>query len=210
MLPKFLSNLQPTCELVKRILCVCWLVVLFVALGTSNACAQNNPENLSAFELHITQAKQFTTLSRYAESIQELEAAQTLAEDSAREDWYAEATIALAEVMRASFEFDQGMDLLRSLEGTSRYPKLHVQKLGRIAAIYAQGYEQDSTYAKDSLTTILSRAILLAVQHGLLAEEASLRNELGFYQSRAYEFETALPNLQQSAALFLQVGDSIN
>ena len=181
-----------------------------VLAGASHARAQEAGEGLSTFNQRISQAKQLSLGSRYAESVQLLQEAQTLANDSAREDWYAEATIALAEVMRASFEFDRGMDLLRSLEGTNRYPKLHVQKLGRIAAIYAQGYDQDSTYHKDSLTTILSRAIVLSVQHGLLAEEASLRNELGFFQSRAYEFETALPNLQQSANLFLQVGDSIN
>lgn len=187
-----------------------FLIAILAAASVPDACAQEANNELAVFERHLEQAQQFKMVSRYGDTIDELQQARALAQDSDREDWYMEATIQLAEVLRASFKFDEGLELLRSLKGTSDYPKLHVRKLGRIAAIYAQGFEQNSVLRHDSLPTILSRAILLAVQNGLLAEEASLRNELGFYQSRSGAYDIGLTNLQQSANLFLQVGDSIN
>ena len=100
-LHQMLVNLCPSCVDMKRILCL-FLFVVLTAASAFDTCAQEIDNDSSAFRLHLDEAKQFSTVSRYGDSIDELQQARALAKESNRDDWYTEATIQLAEVPSVS------------------------------------------------------------------------------------------------------------
>lgn len=120
------------------------------------------------------------------------------------------ASIKKAEIFRKTRNFDSGIALLESLKNTERYPQLHVQKLGRFAALYAENGALTKDIQNDSIIRFIREGIQLAVKYNFKEEEAGMRNELGFRQSRERNFDAGLNNLRIASQLYKEIGDTLN
>lgn len=153
---------------------------------------------------------QYSELSLYAASVEELNAAIEIAGQHGWEEKRIRASIALAELMRKTWDYDKGLEILKDLSETERYPKLHVQKLGRLAALYHEGSFPDREKQLDTVKLYLNEAIALAVSNGFKPEEAGLKNELGYLFSENGDRQGGLKLLLEAATLFKQHGDTQN
>lgn len=172
--------------------------------------AQGNDEITKELKQHFELANQYNGLALYGEAIGELEKIIEISRKSNLEEAFIEASIMEAEIFRKTENFDRGISMLESLEETERYPLLHVRKLGRLAALYAENALIDRDVADDSIFKFVNEGIKLALENGFVAEEAGLRNELGFKLSSQGDFEEGLQNLFKSVELFNEVGDEEN
>ena len=143
------------------------------------------------------QALLYKDVSLYGECIGELEQVIKLANNYGLRKEMINACITKAEVFRITQNFDRGTQLLYQLENTEEFPKLHVRKLGRLAALYAENGQLDEQLASDSVTILTNQGLEIAVRLGLKEEEASLRNEIGFSQGRQKQFKAGLKNLNR-------------
>lgn len=158
-------------------------------------------------EHHFERAENYSEIDLYAESASEWNAAISLAEKQGWDEDRIEASIALAELMRKTWDFERGIELLMKLSGSEAYPKLHLRKLGRIAALY---HESQGDNVIDSVRHYLNLGISLAEDHNFPHEEAGLKNELGYLVSRDSDFKQGSSILKEAASLFLQEGDTHN
>ncbi|MEZ4721186.1 MAG: sensor histidine kinase [Flavobacteriales bacterium] len=167
-------------------------------------------ETLGTFEQHYNQALRYADVSLHAESAKEFNEAILIARENNWRDKEIEATISLAELMRKTWDFREGLDLLYGLGNTSDYPLLNVRKLGRLAAIYHEYQEDDIPNSTDSVLSILTRAIDLAKLGEYRVEEAGLKNELGFFLSRNGQLSKGTELLLEAARIFESIGDMRN
>jgi two-component sensor histidine kinase len=172
--------------------------------------AQTRNEIRQELEQHFEMANQYNDLALYGESIGQLDQAIEIARQFNLEETLIKANIRKAEIFRKTQNFERGINLLESQKRTEKYPRLHVQKLGRLAALYAENGRLDLKTQDDSVAAFTSEGIDLAVQYGFTQEEAGLRNELGFRQNRQRNFDMGLANLLKSAELFQSIGDKEN
>tara|TARA_B100000508_G_scaffold141046_1_gene145566 strand:- start:28 stop:1659 length:1632 start_codon:yes stop_codon:yes gene_type:complete len=164
----------------------------------------------SSLKKHRAQGFQFLNLRLYAEAMNEFEQAIEVAQQINNDSLVIDLTISLAELMRISRDFNQGLDLLAKLENTEKYPHLHIRKLGReVALIHEKTYPPD--YHKlDTIRKKLGHAVSLAEQYNFQIELAGLKNELGYFISRNESYRKGLPVLFEAAELFLHLKDTQN
>lgn len=164
--------------------------------------AQNNAVN--EFDLHYQRAMAYDELYVFGPCIEELNKAIDYASQHHLEHEQVNATITLAETLRKTHDYDKGISLLLKLERSTAYPRLHVRKLGRMAAIYSEW-----THSRDSILHYLDSALALAQSLHLKIETADLYNELGYTLSGKNR-QLGLINLLKSAALFKEMKDTAN
>ncbi|MGB0391242.1 MAG: histidine kinase dimerization/phosphoacceptor domain -containing protein [Salibacteraceae bacterium] len=178
---------------------------LLMLLFISGLFAQNN------FDAYIKQAHAYDKANLYPEEGEELLKAIEWAKSEGLEKEWIQASIDLSELARKTRDFQRGIDILNDLPHTEKYPKLHIRKMGRLAAIYNE-YEVDpNDFGRfDSVTHYLNLAIPLAEKLGFKQEEASLKNELACFIQWTQGSRYALPLFEQSAKVFYEVGDTAN
>ncbi len=186
------------------------IVLLLLFLIPFCVFSQLSQEIQEELESHFQMANQYNGLALYGESIGELDQIIKIARQYNLEETRISATIKKAEIFRKTQNFARGITLLESLKNTKLYPKLHVQKLGRFAALYAENGDLDHQTQDDSIKVFIDEGIALAVEFNFKEEEAGLRNELGFRQTRSGNYEEGLNNLLKAAELYKAVHDTIN
>jgi len=159
---------------------------------------------------HMYQAQQFIDLQLYAEGLNEYEKAVEFTRLEHYDSLLIASSIAMAELMRITQDFNDGLDVLAELQNTERFPLLHVRKLGRKVALIHENTYSEEFHKKDTVRYYLSMAINLAIRYKFKKEEASLKNELGYFVSRNESYFSGLPILFEAADLFISFGDTQN
>lgn len=182
--------------------------LLFFIASCVGVFAQNSDK--SSFEKYYKNSKELNKLSLFSESIDELNLAIELAEKNNWEEEYLKASVFMGEMMRRTADHKKGLEILQKLTNSQKYLQLHVQKLGRIAALYAEGGNDVAQSPKDSLVKYLKIALKIAKDNNFEEEEASLCNELGFFKLHNENYKVAKPYLLRSAAIFKKLKDNNN
>ena len=183
-------------------------IIFFVCASTTSLCGQVSAK--SRFYLHYNTSIEFNKLNLYSESIKELEKAIAIASEKKWKEKYLESSIFMAEMMRRTNDQRRGLEILEKLSDSKKYPELHVRKLGRMAALYAEGGEFPGRSPIDSLTKYLSVALNIAKKNKFYNEEASLSNELGYFKLHHENIAAAKPYLLKSAQLYKKLNDINN
>lgn len=161
------------------------------------------------FEAYYERAIAYNEVSLFGQSINELNFAIEYAHRNNLKEQNIRATITLAETMRKTGDFDKSHELLVSLRQTPLYPKLHVRKLGRIAAVYNEWNTPRVKRPKDSVIRYLDSALTIAASIHLQAEQAGLYNELGYTIASTQPYK-GLTYLLKSAEMFENQKDTHN
>lgn len=161
------------------------------------------------FEAYYERAIAYNEVSLFGQSINELNFAIEYAHRNNLKEQNIRATITLAETMRKTGDFDKSHELLVSLRQTPLYPKLHVRKLGRIAAVYNEWNTPRVKRPKDSVIRYLDSALTIAAAIHLQAEQAGLYNELGYTIASTQPYK-GLTYLLKSAEMFENQKDTHN
>lgn len=185
------------------------IFILLLLVLAKTVTAQNTEKVLDKFEEHYKSAITYSELSLFGECIHELGIAIEFARKNNLKEQAINATITLAETMRKTGDFAKGMELLQDITGSLSYPKLHVRKLGRIAAIYNQWLPDNTLNQKKLVKHYLDSALSMATALNLKEEQAGLYNEMG-YILFAKNYEEGLGYLKKSAQLFQQLNDTHN
>ncbi|UTW61809.1 sensor histidine kinase [bacterium SCSIO 12741] len=161
-----------------------------------------------AFTNHLEQAQRYRNLQLYLECVQQAQMAVDLAQEKGWTERYMSASITLAEYLRASENYQKGIDVLYALKNTEAYPRLHVRKLGRLAALYHEATLPKEMNQLDSVRAYLDQAVVMAEENEFLEEEASLKNELGYFVSKNEDLRKGLTILMEAAAIYKQLDDT--
>jgi len=147
----------------KRLTFFC---ILFI-FSLSNVFSQDLTA-LYAFEKHFEQAKIYDKVSLYAECVEEINSALQISKEQKWLKREVTAGIFLAEVKRKTEDFKEGMSILNGLKNSVNFPALHVEKLGRIAALLNEEANELSYEQKfDTVRFYLDSVIALSEQLGL-------------------------------------------
>lgn len=184
------------------------LTYLFCILFSSFIISQEN--EIKKYENYFESAKELNKLSLFSKSITELNKAIEIAQKNNFEKEYLESSVFLGEMMRRTADHKKGIEILEKLEDTKKYPKLHAYKLGRMAALYAEGGEYSGRSPVDSLKKYLQIGLTISKENNFYYEEAIMSNELGFFILNSGKLEVAKPYLTRSAKLFKQIDDKNN
>jgi len=185
----------------------CSLILILVC---SSLLAQIDSNALKAFDDHCRQATIYSDISQHAASIEQLNAARAIADKQGWKEKRIEASITLAETMRKTQDFETGLEVLYGINGSEQFPELHVRKMGRLAAIYAEWGGPSEGSNADSVDRYLYAAIHLAKEGGFRLEEASLKNELGYRLAGQGDRVAGLQLLLDAAQIFEENGDDHN
>lgn len=185
------------------------IFLCFFLLPFANSFSQDSIA-IVEFDKHFELAEGYNNFSFYAECMDEVNAALKIAKE---QDWEVKEislNIFLAEVKRKTQDHAEGLSLLYNLHNSINYPKLHVKKLGRMAALINEmpGII-DLARNRDSVLHYLDSALRIATKLGLQSEQAGLYNELGFTIG-ALDVDSSLWYLEKSAQLFNSIGDTPN
>jgi two-component sensor histidine kinase len=183
-------------------------IVIFLFASFSLVAQRNRFSAKQVFERHFLLANSCKNASLYANCLAELNTAIQVADKNHLTREAIEARILLGETLRATRDFEEAKEVLLGISGSERYPKLHVRKLGRIAAVYNELYFPNSQDQYDSVRYFLDKAITIAVIKHFKLEEASLKNELGYLDFRHGNQTTGIAFLLESARLFEQYKDT--
>lgn len=170
----------------------------------------------ASYSDHLSKADELNKINLFAESIEELKLAIALAETNNNESELIDAKIMMGELMRRTQNYENGLEILYSLTNSAKYPKLHVRKLGRMAAIYVESagiFEVkygDKINIKDSVELFLSKSLKLAIKNKYKIEEANLRNELGLFLMRQNKRWEAMKHLTISSDIFWKAKDTLS
>lgn len=184
-----------------------WIILLAAFLVSFSLSAQQKAPSL---EETYQEAQRYEKVALYGQCLASLNQLIKDADKQGSREYEIKASILKAEVFRKTRKFKRGTEILKELENTREFPKLHVNKLGRLAAMYREDGSVSEDVKNDTVLKIINEGIELAKQYELIEEEASLRNELGFMQAQAEEFEEADINLNRAAELFRKTGDTEN
>lgn len=179
--------------------CLLSYLLLFPAL-TTHAGVRSNA--IQSFEAYYQQAIAYDQLNLYGQCIDELNKAITHAGRYQLKEQQINATITLAETLRKTRDYEKAIAMLLQLKQSTNYPRLHVRKLGRMAAIHSEW-----THQRDSVLYYLDSAITLAGTLTMKSEMAALLNEYG-YIILSVNREEGLAKLRQSAKLFHELKDT--
>lgn len=186
-------------------------IFLFVAaamlLFPVDGVTQQKPEVKKQIEEYFNQSDRYKAIGLYGESMVELNNVIHLAIENGYREKLIKASIIKGELFRKTENFDRGILLLEQLKNTEEFPRLHVQKLGRLAALYAENAAIPRETARGVVEKLIEEALDISVRLDLREEEAGLRNEIGFAQNRAREFDLAMKNTTRAIELYEEVGD---
>lgn len=187
--------------------------LLFIAIAllySISGYAQDSTIYLK-YERHFQQAKEFNNVSLFADCIEEIDAAIQIAKEQDWKEEEIESNIYLAEIKRKTSDFEQGLTVLRKLNQSQDYPKLHVKKLGRMAALLngLSGELTNEFEFRDSVHFYLDSAIEIATKYKFIEEKASLYNELGYTIGR-FNIDSSLHYLGLAGKLFKELKDTAN
>jgi len=186
--------------------------IIALVLCVVLARAENQiPDSAKLNEFHQKEeeAKRFTTLSMYRAAVNEWILAIEIAKSEGMDEQYLDASISLAELLRKTADYERALGILYDLKATKRYPKIHVRKLGRLAAVYHEIKLDPKFNQVDSVKFYTNEALALAIEFGLKAEEASLKNELGFLISRNLGPGKGIPLLLEASSIFKELNDTL-
>ena len=167
-------------------------------------------KGLKEYEQHYNQSKELNKLSLFSESINELNLAIEIAKKNNWEQKYLDASVTLGEMMRRTGDHNTGVEILEKLTNSIKYPKIHVRKLGRMAALYAEGGVGFRENQDVELVRFLNEGLEIAKKNKLEEEEASLSNELGHHLMVAGEIDESYIYLRRSAQLYDTLKDTNN
>jgi two-component sensor histidine kinase len=188
-----------------------YLNFLFIIMGlNTTVLVFGQVSDKSKFEVHYNNSVGLNKLSLFSESIKELDIAIKIARKNNWQDKYLESSVFMGEMMRRTGDHKMGLEILERLTNSKKNPKLHARKLGRMAALYAEGSHFEGRSPKDSIIKYLKKAIKIAIENKFYAEEASLSNELGFLKLNNDNLKEAKPYLLRSAMLFKEIKDDNN
>lgn len=170
---------------------------------------ESNEEKI--FADHYSRAIDYSVVSLYSECIDELSKAYQIADENHWLEQKIEVGILLAEMKRKTSDFEEGLSILKGLDSTILFPKYHIKKLGRIAAIYNGITSESHTNLvyTDSVFLYLDSALAIAEKQHLSSEQAGLYNELG-YTLGSFNIDSSLLYLNKAADLFYALGDKAN
>ncbi len=184
-----------------RLLCL-FIVIQIFAFGQSSS-------TLEKYNAHFEQAETYKKVSLYAESIEEINHALKIARRYNWKEKNIKATIFLAELMRQTKDFKKGIKVLRELSYSSEYPQLHVEKLGRMAALFHETTHLPDYQKFDSVEFYLKKALSLAEKFDFRREKAGLYNELG-YRIGHKDVDSCLFLLGEASRIFIEEKDTQN
>lgn len=183
------------------------IILILIATGSPGFGQESGDDE---YELRMAQAAEYKSLSLFAESRLELEAAILLATEQHSDEKRLNATIALGELLRKIQEFEAGVVLLKSIPESEGFPELHVRKLGRLAALYIEYADALHMNRMDTGIMYLKEALALAEDSSFELEMASLKNELGCVLFRDQPIHRSMELFREAAAMFLNAGDTQN
>jgi two-component sensor histidine kinase len=186
-------------------LLICLLFFLF-----SSAYSISQENEAIKFETYFEKAKELNNLSLFSKSIIELHKAIEIAEKNNLEEAYLESSVFLGEMMRRTADHKKGLEILEKLDNSKKYPKINAYKLGRMAALYAEGGEYPGRSPKDSLQKYLRIGLEISKVNNFYYEEATMSNEMGFYILNTGNLAVAKKYFLRSAQLFKQIDDKNN
>ena len=185
------------------------LSCLFGLISQNTANAQTDSIRL-AIEQCEAKAKMFSGMFLYKEALEEIQTALLLAEQYNLEDALLNSNITLAEFYRKTEDYTSGLELLYTLSNSASYPRLHVRKLGRIAALYNEIPNYHTINNIDSVIHYLNIAIDIAEQNNFLNEEADLKNELGYTYTGSISPIKGEKHLRRACELYKANGDTLS
>ena len=184
-------------------------LLVFIIIFTTIGFVSGQPSNdFQRFNEHFQQAKNYEDVSLFAESIKEITLAIQIAKLNKWKKKTVKASIFLAELKRKTEDFEEGISILRESSFSSDYPQLHVQKLGRMAALYHESNLPDQQKF-DSVEHYIHLALTLAEKHDFRTEKASLYNELG-YRIGHRHLDSCLYLLGEASNIFKAERDTQN
>jgi two-component sensor histidine kinase len=162
------------------------------------------------FNNYYKSSKKLNRLSQFSNSINDLKKAIEIAKRNNWEKEYLEVSVFLGEMMRRTADHKKGLKILEKLENTKKYPRIHANKLGRMAALYAEGGVFNGISKIDSIRKHLRIGLKIAKENNFYYEEAIMSNELGLHTLNTGKKEDAMKALLRSAKLFKQIKDNNN
>jgi two-component sensor histidine kinase len=183
-------------------------IVLFTSLFFSVIYAQTSDKEI--YEEYYKKSIDLNKISLFSESIKELNIAIRIAKESNLEKQYFEASVFLGELMRRTTDNKKGIEILENLIVPEKYLKIKVKKLGRMAALYAEGGKYPGRSPKDSIQKYLKIALKIAENNNFESEEAALCNELGFNMIHSRKFKVINKYFERSALLYKKLKDDNN
>lgn len=190
--------------------CTLLLGMLCTVSHLAKGQAAQEVDSLNGLSVHVARARQFEKVSIYAEAISEWQKAKGIADSLGLRREFFDVSISLAELMRKSQQFERGLEILTQLKGTEEFPSVHVRKLGRLAAVYHEAPLPDELNTHDSVKRYLDSGIVMAIQLDLPLEEASLKNELGYFISMNISAVKGISISKEAAMLFKLHGEDQN
>lgn len=185
------------------------LTILIVLCFSGLQAQEINSANREYYK-HLERADQYLDAMLYAEASIELTKAKQIALENGSESAYISTSISLAEIMRKTGDFSRGFEILTTIPHSDKYPLLHVQKLGRVAALYSEAPLLANIQQLDSVRLYLDSALVIAVKNNFKEEEAGLLNELGYLLNRISINETGPAYVLKAAQIFKELGDEHN
>jgi two-component sensor histidine kinase len=191
-----------------------YYLVCFLILYPFFGYSQNSIDTTS-YEYHIKLGQEYNLAYKFPESIKQIEIAIDIAKKEFNLEKQLNAEISLAELMRRTQNYRTGLTILYGQKKYAQFPKIHVRRLGRMAALYSEGASLSETFLNkvnvvDSVGAFLKEALFISVKNHFQEEEASLRNELGLFLMRRKKREESIPHLKKAAELYMKFGDTVN
>lgn len=183
------------------------LICLLISLNLTTAFGQNQVASRS-YAHHFELSIQYGNASLFAESINEINSAIRISRANHWQKKTLEASIYLAELKRKTGDFNEGIALLRELKYSVNYPNLHVEKLGRMAALFHESKMPDQQKF-DSVELYLKTAMVLVDKYDLKSQKASLYNEVA-YRIGHKQLDSCLYLLTEASRLFMEQKDTQN
>lgn len=120
------------------------------------------------------------------------------------------ASIDLAEIMRKTQDFEDGLNILQNIENSTQYPLQHVRLLDRSVALIFEGNFYSDEERKETIQSLLDSAITLAEHNGFRIEEAQLKNLKGYSLDKSLVPNQAIDYHLEAADIFLDLNDTLN
>lgn len=183
---------------------------LFAALWALPLFAQSEDVVLAQLDSLKEQADQYTELLLFEQAMAEWTKARELAEENELTERYLNASISMAELFRKTGDYRRALEILTQLEASKNFPRTHVRKLGRLAAVHHEKNFDDTGYERvDTVRHYTEKALGLARGLHFREEEASLTNELGYLYIRNIDLLLGMDYLKESAHIFSELKDTV-
>ncbi len=145
----------------------------------------------------------YNKASLYADAITHLASARNCALTLKLDSAYLNASIEQAELYRKTQDFQKGIDLLIGLNNTKPYPNLEARKLTRLSAIFYEHWPHEKKLQLDTMRSLLTKALDIALHFNYPLIEADIRNQLGvLLPAHDANLEKKIDHLEIAAKIF--------